>query len=226
MQTATQAAAGARAGATAPTRIAVIGVGRIGSMHAELLARRVPGAAVSALFDAHADSARGVGAALGVPVAGSIEEVLASRDVDAVAICTTTDTHADLIVEAARAGKAIFCEKPVSLDLVTVDRALAAVEQAGVPFQIGFNRRFDPAHASVARAVVDSVADGVIPKDKADDYVIVCGVFIHWDAADDTKIYQYNYDATKLAIKNAMAGTPKINDIITRKGEKHPFSPK
>jgi 5,6,7,8-tetrahydromethanopterin hydro-lyase len=70
------------------------------------------------------------------------------------------------------------------------------------------------------------VADGVIPKDKADDYVIVCGVFIHWDAADDTKIYQYNYDATKLAIKNAMAGTPKINDIIARKGEKHPFSPK
>ena len=59
----------------------------------------------------------------------------------------------DLIVEAARAGKAIFCEKPVSLDLETVDRALAAVEAAGVPFQIGFNRRFDPAHASVRAAV-------------------------------------------------------------------------
>ena len=77
----------------------------------------------------------------------------ARADVDAVAICTSTDTHADLIVAAAEAGKAIFCEKPVSLDLAEVDRALAAVEAAGVPFQIGFNRRFDPAHAAVAAAV-------------------------------------------------------------------------
>ncbi|QEL13229.1 formaldehyde-activating enzyme [Limnoglobus roseus] len=85
---------------------------------------------------------------------------------------------------------------------------------------------FGPAQAAVARAVVDSVEEGIIPKSKADDYVIVCGVFIHWAAADDTKIYQYNYEATKLAIKSAMAGEPKIDDIIARKGEKHPFSPK
>jgi 5,6,7,8-tetrahydromethanopterin hydro-lyase len=85
---------------------------------------------------------------------------------------------------------------------------------------------FGPAQAAVARAVVDSVAEGVIPKSKAEDYVIVCGVFIHWQAADDAKIYQYNYDATKLAIKHAMTGAPKIDDIIARKGEKHPFSPK
>ena len=85
---------------------------------------------------------------------------------------------------------------------------------------------FGPAQAAVARAVVDSVVEGVIPKDKADEYVIVCGVFIHWAAADDNKIYQYNYEATKLAIKHAMTGTPKIDDIIAKKGEKHPFSPK
>jgi myo-inositol 2-dehydrogenase / D-chiro-inositol 1-dehydrogenase len=72
-----------------------------------------------------------------------------------VAICTSTDTHADLLVAAAAAGKAIFCEKPVSLDLKEMDRALAAVEAAGVPFQIGFNRRFDAAHAAVAAAVAD-----------------------------------------------------------------------
>src|SRR5438445_7837934 len=59
---------------------------------------------------------------------------------------------------------------------------------------------FGPAQAAVARAVADSVAAGVIPANKAEDYVIVCGVFIHWDAADDAKIYQYNYEATKLAI--------------------------
>jgi myo-inositol 2-dehydrogenase/D-chiro-inositol 1-dehydrogenase len=139
--------------AVATQRIGVIGVGRIGRMHAELLARRVPGAAVSAVFDALSESARSVGDALGVPVAGSVEEVLAAPDTDAVAICTSTDTHADLIVAAAEAGKAIFCEKPVSLDLAEMDRALGAVEDAGVPFQIGFNRRFDPAHQSVHQAV-------------------------------------------------------------------------
>ena len=73
---------------------------------------------------------------------------------DAVAICSSTPTHAPLIEQAARAGKAIMCEKPVSLDLAEVDRALAAVTAAGVPFQIGFNRRFDPAHQAVRDAVV------------------------------------------------------------------------
>ena len=110
-----------------------------------------PARRVAAIYDACAETARGRRRRLGVPVAGPVDEMLAAPDVDAVAICTSTDTHAELIVEAARAGKAIFCEKPVSLDLATVDRALAAVEAAGVPFQIGFNRRFDPAHASVAR---------------------------------------------------------------------------
>jgi 5,6,7,8-tetrahydromethanopterin hydro-lyase len=85
---------------------------------------------------------------------------------------------------------------------------------------------FGPAQAAVARAVADSVAEGVIPKDKADEYVIVCGVFIHPAAADDTKIYEYNYAATKLAIKHAMRSEPKIDDILAKRTEKHPFSPK
>jgi myo-inositol 2-dehydrogenase / D-chiro-inositol 1-dehydrogenase len=138
---------------TGALRIGVIGVGRIGSMHADLLARQVPGAAVTRVYDAHEPSARGVADTLGVSAAGEVDEVLAAEDVDAVAICSSTATHADLIVAAAEAGKAIFCEKPVSLDLAEVDRALAAVDAAGVPFQIGFNRRFDPAHAAVAEAV-------------------------------------------------------------------------
>lgn len=85
---------------------------------------------------------------------------------------------------------------------------------------------FGPAQSAVARAVTDSVADGIIPKSEADNLVIVCGVFIHPKAKDDGKIYQYNYDATKLAIQRAMKGEPKIDEIISRKGEKHPFSPK
>jgi len=86
---------------------------------------------------------------------------------------------------------------------------------------------FGPAQAAVAKAVSDCVAAGVIPKDKADDYVIVCGVFIHWEAKDDTKIYQFNYDATKLAIERAMRGEPKIDEILAKKDTaRHPFSPK
>src|SRR6516225_8245396 len=86
---------------------------------------------------------------------------------------------------------------------------------------------FGPAQAAVAKAVADSVAAGVIPKAKADDYVIVCGVFIHWQAKDDNKIYQFNYEATKAAIKSAMAGEPKIDEILAKKDTaKHPFSPK
>ena len=83
---------------------------------------------------------------------------------------------------------------------------------------------FGPAQAAVGRAVVDSVAEGVIPKGKAEDYVIVCGVFIHWDAADDKKIYDYNYQATKDALKNAMTGKPTIDEIIAGKDKAaHPF---
>jgi myo-inositol 2-dehydrogenase / D-chiro-inositol 1-dehydrogenase len=143
---------------TRTVRFGVIGVGRIGRMHAELLARQVPGAALAMVHDAFAQAAEEVGAELGVPVAGGVEELLASPDVDAVAICASTETHADLLVAAARAGKPAFCEKPISLDLTEVDRALAAVEEAGIPVQIGFNRRFDPAHRSVA----DAVAAGTI----------------------------------------------------------------
>ena len=138
---------------TDTVRVGVVGVGRIGRMHAELLARQVPGAAVAMVHDAHEPSARETAHALGVTAAADIEELLGAPDVDAVAICTSTPTHADLIVAAAEAGKAIFCEKPVSLRLAEVDRTLAAVDAAGVPFQIGFNRRFDPAHAAVAAAV-------------------------------------------------------------------------
>ena len=86
---------------------------------------------------------------------------------------------------------------------------------------------FGPAQASVAKAVADCVAAGVIPKNEADNLVIVCGVFIHPEAKDDTKIYNYNYEATKLSIQRAMKGEPKIDEILAKKdSSKHPFSPK
>jgi len=86
---------------------------------------------------------------------------------------------------------------------------------------------FGPAQASVAKAVADCVAAGVIPKGEADNLVIVCGVFIHPQAKDDAKIYQFNYDATKLAIQRAMKNEPKIDEVLAKKDTaKHPFSPK
>ena len=83
---------------------------------------------------------------------------------------------------------------------------------------------FGPAQAAVAKAVADSVEAGVIPKGKAEDLVCVCGVFIHWEAQDDKKIYQFNYEATKQAIASAMAGKPTADEMIAGKEKAvHPF---
>jgi myo-inositol 2-dehydrogenase/D-chiro-inositol 1-dehydrogenase len=135
--------------------IGLLGTGRIGRVHAELLAHRVEAARLVVVHDVAGELAAQTGATLGVEVAASEDEILGA-DIDAVAICASTDTHADLVVRAAAAGKHVFCEKPVSLDLADVDRALAAVEAAGVELQVGFNRRFDPSHG----AVRDRVAAG------------------------------------------------------------------
>ncbi len=84
---------------------------------------------------------------------------------------------------------------------------------------------FGPAQYAVAKAVADCVADGVIPKDQAENLVIICGVFIHWDAADDKKIYEYNYEATKLSIQRAMKNEPSVDEMLAKKDTaKHPFS--
>ena len=83
---------------------------------------------------------------------------------------------------------------------------------------------FGPAQAAVAKAVADSVANGVIKKGDVEDLVIVCGVFIHWEAADDKKIYDYNYEATVMAIKNAMEGKPNVDEMLAGKdAAAHPF---
>lgn len=83
---------------------------------------------------------------------------------------------------------------------------------------------FGPAQAAVATAVADSVEAGIIPKDQAEDLCITCGVFIHWEAADDKKIYEYNYEATKMAIESAMQGKPTVDEMLAKKASAaHPF---
>jgi len=84
---------------------------------------------------------------------------------------------------------------------------------------------FGPAQRAVAQAVTDSVADGTIPADEADNLFICVGVFIHWEAADDTKIQDYNYKATKESIARAVAATPKAAEVIQKaKSTAHPFA--
>jgi len=85
---------------------------------------------------------------------------------------------------------------------------------------------FGPAQHGVAKAVADSVAEGIIPQDEADDLFICVGVFIHWDAADDKKIQDYNYAATKEAIARAVSGEPKVSEVVAKRDSaKHPFAP-
>jgi 5,6,7,8-tetrahydromethanopterin hydro-lyase len=82
---------------------------------------------------------------------------------------------------------------------------------------------FGPAQAAVARAVTECVEDGTIPADEADDIFICVGVFIHWDADDNKRIYDYNFEAVKMAIKNAISGEPKAQDVVAKKATEHPF---
>src|SRR5690606_5727092 len=128
-------------------RIAVLGAGRIGRIHGRNAAHH-PGARLVAVADPHAPSAQELASATGAQVA-SLGAVVERADVDAVLICTPTTTHADLIERAARAGKAVFCEKPVDLSSARIETCLDAVAKAGTPLMIGFNRRFDPHFASL-----------------------------------------------------------------------------
>ena len=135
--------------------IGIIGAGRIGRVHTETLAFRLPQSKIMAIADVNRDAAESLAAHCGIPkVAASAEEVITDPTIEAVLICSSTDTHADLIVAAAEAGKHIFCEKPIAHSLEQIDRSLAAVKKAGVQLQIGFNRRFDANFARVRHAVV------------------------------------------------------------------------
>ena len=132
--------------------IAVLGAGRIGKVHAKA-ASTANGATLVAIADAFSEAAEDLAKAYGARVA-TIDEIAAAADIDAVIICTPTDTHADLIEKFARAGKAIFCEKPVDLSLDRVKACLKTVEDLGATLMLGFNRRFDP-HFRAVRAAID-----------------------------------------------------------------------
>ena len=140
--------------------IGLVGLGRMGQAYARYLASRVPGASLYAVSDVRADVAESTRAETGaVKAYANYRDLLADKNVDAVVVMTPTKLHKDVVVDAARAGKAVFCEKPLSLALDDASEMKAAVDKSGVFFQLGFMRRFDPAYAA-AKKKIDAGAIG------------------------------------------------------------------
>ena len=136
-------------------RIGVIGTGTLGLHHCRTIALHTPDAELAAVTD-HRDEAARAAAALGseTSIARDYRAILNDRSISAVVITTPNDTHAELVREAAEAGKDIFCEKPLALDMASADAALAAVASNSVKLQIGFQRRFDPAYREARAALL------------------------------------------------------------------------
>ena len=162
-------------------RFGLLGAGRIGRVHAQAI-EADPKAVLVAVADSMDDAAQQVSEVCGCETR-TPEAIIAATDIDAVLICTPTDTHSDLIELCARAGKAIFCEKPIDLDLARAKSCLRTVEEAGVPLMVGFNRRFDP-HFRGVRSAIDAGQIGAVemiaitsrdPAPPSHDYVRASG---------------------------------------------------
>ena len=135
-------------------KIGLIGAGRIGRMHAANFTTHIPSVELIMVADVLEENARQCAKRYAIPFPTQDYHAILDRpDIEAVVICSSTDTHASIIKEAAQAGKHIFCEKPIALNLPSIDRALDAVARAGVKLQLGFNRRFDASYSRVRQAV-------------------------------------------------------------------------
>ncbi len=125
-------------------KIGLIGAGRIGQLHAELLTYHIPGAEIKTAAEIYIDEVKEWAKQLNIlNLTTDYSDILNDSEIEAVLICSSTDTHAQLIIEAAKAGKHIFCEKPIDFNIEKIKQALNSVKEAGVKLQIGFNRRFD-----------------------------------------------------------------------------------
>ncbi len=134
--------------------IGIIGAGRIGKVHMQSITYNVPTAKVLGITDVFKDGLQDLADKYGIEkVYEDYKEMLADKDIDAVLVCSSTDTHADISIEAAKAGKHVFCEKPVDLTPEKVQAVIDAVAEAGVKLQVGFNRRFDHNFAQVRNLI-------------------------------------------------------------------------
>lgn len=164
--------------------VGILGAGRIGKLHAENIVNYVREANLISIADIYVDEEKERWAKkIGVDLHNDPDKIINDTNIDAVLICSSTNTHADLIIQSARAGKHIFCEKPIDFNLEKINEALSEVDKAGVKLQVGFVRRFDHNHKKVR----DVVASGELgrphivkitsrdPEPPSLDYVKVSG---------------------------------------------------
>ncbi len=201
--------------------IGIIGAGRIGRVHAQSIANSVPNAKVMAISDVIVDAAKAAAEQFGIPQYYSdYHEILSDKAIDAVYICAPTDMHADIAIEAANAGKHIFCEKPVDLGLDKILAVKKAVGEAGVKIQIGFNRRFDHNFRQI-RNLTESgkLGDAHIVKITSRDpappppeYAAVSGgIFLDMTIHDfDMARYQAGSEVVEVFAKAAVLVDPEI----------------
>lgn len=141
------------------TKFAVLGAGRIGQVHAQAISS-VPTAQLVAIAEPFAEAAKAMQDKYGCAIQ-TIDEILVNSEIDAVVICTPTDTHSNLIEQFCRAGKAVFCEKPVDLDVARANECMKVVEETNGKLMVGFNRRFDPDFMALKKAVDDGAIGNV-----------------------------------------------------------------
>lgn len=209
-------------------KIGIIGAGRIGKLHANNLVNRVPDAELIAISDVYAPAAKELAEKLNIPKwYDDYRRILEDRDIDAVFICSSTDTHSPISIEAARAGKHIFCEKPIDHDLDKIKVVLDEVEGAGVKYQVGFNRRFDRNFKHVHEVVQNGgIGDVQIVKVTSRDpeapplsYVKVSGgIFVDMTIHDfDMVRYLSGSEVTEVSAVGAFDGLQPVRIAIAAK---------
>jgi len=199
-----------------------MGAGRIGKMHAEIINNH-PDCNLHYIYDINSDFANLLASKFGANIAMSSEEALCSKDIDAVLIASVTSTHTEFISKGANAGKAIFCEKPIDLDIKKVDLCKEAIKNTNVPIQIGFNRRFDNSHNKLQQAKKNEeigklemvVITSRDPEPPGLDYLKAAGGFFR-----DTTIHDFDLASFILGddpiIQVATLGSQLISDDVKK----------
>jgi myo-inositol 2-dehydrogenase/D-chiro-inositol 1-dehydrogenase len=209
--------------------VGVIGLGRIGKLHVHNIMAQIQAIKLIGVSDIIENSLQEVSQKYDIPIIkNDYRYLLDNKEIDAVVICSSTDTHAKIMIEAAQAGKDIFCEKPIALDLKEIDRALEAVKTEGIKLQIGFNRRFDPSFMK-AKEMVQSGKIGkphivkITSRDPAPppiEYIKVSGgIFLDMTVHDFDMIrYLLDDEVKELMAVGSCLVNPEIskyNDIDT-----------
>ena len=171
-----------------------MGAGRIGKMHAKFIATH-PKAKLKYIYDINSEFAEEVAKSTNCSIVSSPEDAINADDIDAVLIASATPTHTQFITMAAKAGKAIFCEKPIDLDINKVNECMENIKGTNVPIQIGFNRRFDASHSKAQQARVKKeigelemvVITSRDPEPPGIDYLKAAGGFFR-----DTTIHDFD----------------------------------